>query len=76
MIGVATTGSSSDYAEFVDRHGVTFPSFDDTFGVVFDSFGIPSTPAMVAIALDGSTEGLFGAADDAIIEMLVANARS
>lgn len=74
MVGVATTGSSDDYAEFADRHGLTFPSIDDTFGVVFDAFGIPSTPAIVMVGVDGSSEGLFGAADDAVIDMLVRNA--
>jgi peroxiredoxin len=75
VIGVAWTGSESDFQGFVDRHGLTFPQLSDDAGDVYDRFGIPYQPAFAAIGVDGSTEILLGPADEAILEMLVENAR-
>lgn len=73
---MAWTGSSNDYADFVARHGLTFPSLDDTAGVIYDRFGVPYQPAFALVGIDGSVETLIGAADEAILDMLISGALS
>ena len=40
--------------DFIDRHGLSFPSMDDRTGAVFARYGVPFQPAWVFI--DGSGE--------------------
>ncbi len=71
---MAWTGSEGDFQSFVDRHGLTFPQLSDDAGDVYDRFGIPYQPAFAAIAADGTTEILLGAADEVILDQLVESA--
>ncbi len=71
MVGVAWTGSSSDYNDFATRYGLTFPSLDDTSGAVYERFGIPYQPAFAVVSPDGTVETLIGAGDDEVIDMLI-----
>jgi len=73
---VAWTGSSGDYADFAARHGLTFPSLDDTPGSIYDRFEVPYQPAFAIVRPDGTVETLLGAGDDAIIDMLISAALS
>ena len=47
VIGVAWAGTDTSYADFIARHGLTFPNIDDTAGDVFSRYGVASQPAWV-----------------------------
>ena len=47
MIGVAWAGSAATYAEFISRHGLSFPNIDDTGGDLYSLYGVASQPAWV-----------------------------
>lgn len=71
MIGVAWNGSTADMQDFVDRHGVTFPTLVDDDGSLFAHFEVPYQPAFVFVAADGSVEGNLGSMDaEALSERL------
>ena len=74
MVGVAWTGSSSDYDDFIARHGITFPNIDDTPGDVFSRFGVAGQPALAIVNPDGSGQVLLGAAGPEMIDSLIADA--
>ncbi len=48
-------------AEFIDRHGLTFPSVNDPAGDVFASFGVSGQPAWVFVDDSGATTRVSGA---------------
>lgn len=70
-MGVAWTGSDDSYANFVDRHGLTFPQIQDDPGEVFRRFDVAFQPAFVIVKADGSTETLAGAADEALLNQII-----
>ena len=74
MVGVAWTGSESDFEDFVGRHGLTFPSLSDAPGVIFDRFDIAFQPAFALVRPDGQVETLLGSAGDDIIDMIIRDA--
>ncbi len=55
VIGVAWAGTESDYAGFIERHGITFPTISDTDGEVYAQFGVPYQPAWVYLDTDGTS---------------------
>ena len=76
MVGVAWTGSESDFEDFVSRHGLTFPSLSDGAGAVYDRFQIPYQPAFAVVRPDGQVETLLGSAGDDVIDMIIRDAVS
>ena len=56
IVGVAWSGTASDYKAFVERHGVTFINLDDTAGDIYYRFGIAVQPAWAFVSQDGTTE--------------------
>jgi hypothetical protein len=60
IVGVAWSGSSRDYQDFVERHGITFTTLDDSDGEIFQEFGVPGQPAWAFISQDGQEEVLLG----------------
>jgi peroxiredoxin len=76
VIGVAWTGSESDFEDFVGRHGLTFPSLSDDAGDVYDRFQIPYQPAFALVRPDGRVETLLGSAGDDVIDMIIRDATS
>lgn len=56
VIGVAWAGTESNYADFVERHGLTFPNISDTEGEVYARFGVPYQPAWVYLDTDGTSQ--------------------
>ena len=61
IYGVAWNGDDSSYADFLDRHGLTFPNLDDTAGEVFRRYGVPSQPAWVFVDRAGKVNVSTGA---------------
>jgi peroxiredoxin len=61
VIGVAWNGSTDEMADFVDRHGITFPTLVDDDGSLFAHFDVPYQPAFVFVRSDGSAEVTLGA---------------
>jgi peroxiredoxin len=68
MVGVAWSGSNSDYESFMRRHSLTFTNLDDTDGNVFQKYEIPFQPAWVFVSKDGTTTTKLGAISDAELE--------
>ena len=73
-MGIAWTGSDSEFQSFIDRHGLTFAQVSDDAGAVYDRFSIPYQPAVAVIQPDGNVETLFGAVDEARLDQLVRDA--
>lgn len=73
-MGVAWTGSDSEFQSFIDRHGLTFAQVSDDAGAVYDRFSIPYQPAVVVVQPGGNVETLFGAVDGARLDQLVRDA--
>ncbi len=71
---MAWNGRDSDYEEFVDRHGLTFPQLADTAGEVYDRFGIPFQPALAIVPIDGDVELLLGSAGSPMLDMIISQA--
>jgi peroxiredoxin len=61
VVGVAWAGSDPEFQDFVDRHGLTFPTLADPDGAVFALFGVPAQPAWVFIGPDGRSTTQLGA---------------
>ena len=73
-MGVAWTGSESEFQSFIDRHGLTFEQISDAAGAVYARFSIPLQPAVVVVEPDGNVETLFGAVDESRLDQLVREA--
>lgn len=71
VVGVAWAGTDDSYADFVARHGLTFPNVADTPGDVYRSYGVAGQPAWAFIARDGSVEIELGAFFDADLEKIL-----
>lgn len=71
---MAWAGDEQSFAEFVDRHGLTFPQISDRDGEVFAHFGVPGQPALVVVGTDGEVQQFFGAVDEALIEQALIDA--
>jgi hypothetical protein len=71
VVGVAWSGSPSDYEAFVARYGLTIPSLDDTAGQIYGRFAIPYQPAYALISADGEVETMLGSASAEIIDMMI-----
>ena len=71
---MAWTGSDDSFQDFIDRHGVTFPTISDDPGEVFNRFGISYQPAIVIVNTDGSTESIAGAVDETLLEQIISEA--
>ncbi|MFM8601349.1 MAG: TlpA disulfide reductase family protein [Actinomycetota bacterium] len=56
VIGVAWAGTESGYADFMERHGLTFPNISDTEGEVYARYGVPYQPAWVYLDTDGTSQ--------------------
>lgn len=56
IVGVAWSGTPNDYKAFVERHGVSFTTLDDTAGEIYSRFGIAGQPAWAFISQDGTAD--------------------
>lgn len=71
ILGVAWSGRPRDYENFVVRHGLSFPSIDDTVGSLYADLGIPGNPAWGIIRPEGNYEVLMGAATPEVLDMVI-----
>lgn len=60
IVGVAWFGTPGDYRNFVDRHGITFTTLDDTKGDIFEAFGVGGQPGWAFISQDGQADVILG----------------
>ncbi len=74
FVGVAWTGTDSEFQEFIDRHMLTFPQISDDAAEVFERFEVASQPALAIVHPDGEVETLLGAADEEIVDSLIERA--
>lgn len=58
--------------DFVEKHGLTFPSVDDQGGDVFSSFGVTGQPAWVFLDDSGDTKRVLGSLDGDQLDELIA----
>lgn len=73
FVGVAWTGSDDDFQDFIDTHGITFPTISDDAAVVFERFGVASQPALVVVDTAGDEQQIFGAVDDELLRSILTN---
>jgi hypothetical protein len=74
FVGVAWSGSTDEYRTFVDRYGLSFPQVDDSTADVFTRFEVFSQPAIALVLPDGEVQILFGAADEELLDSIIAGA--
>ena len=73
-MGVAWFGTDAEFQGFIDGHHLTFTQLSDDPGTIYDRFEIPYQPAVVVVRPDGEVETLYGAADEAVLDQLIADA--
>lgn len=56
---MAWAGTTGTYTEFIARHGITFPTIDDTPGDLFSALQVPGQPAFAFVKGD-SVDRAFG----------------
>lgn len=59
-------------ADFVDRHGLSFPNVDDGPGQVYARYGVASQPAWVFIGADGTVTRRLGTLGEAALDAALA----
>ncbi len=72
MVGVAWSGSNDDYAEFIERHQLSFVNLDDSSGDIYSKYEIPYQPAWVFVDTDGSVSTRRGALSQSDVEAVLA----
>jgi cytochrome c biogenesis protein CcmG, thiol:disulfide interchange protein DsbE len=62
FIGVAYEDVQSNAVQFLQQHGITYPTGPDTSGAISISYGVPSVPETVFIDRNGIIVDKFGGA--------------
>lgn len=68
IVGVAWNGSEASMQAFIDRHGITFATMNDSTGSLFAHFGVPSQPAWVFVSPNGTAKTYLGAMEPAALD--------
>lgn len=68
FLGVAWNGSREAMQDFVDRHGLSFPSLVDVSGEVFGRYGVPYQPAWMFIDDRGAGTRVLGSLDSSSLQ--------
>ena len=63
VVGVGWYGTQKSYAEFVERHALTFLNIDDSDGNWYQRFSVPYQPAWVFVEQSGTFTSLLGVHD-------------
>ena len=71
---MAWSGDTGQYADFADRHDLSFPQIDDSNADVFTRFGVAYQPAIAIVLPDGEVQTIAGAADAATLDSILADA--
>jgi peroxiredoxin len=71
FVGVAWTGSDSEFQAFIDKYSLSFPQISDDDAEVYGRFEIAAQPATVIVTPDGAIQTIFGAADEAFLDSLL-----
>jgi peroxiredoxin len=74
VVGVAWQGSETEFQEFIDEHGLTFPQLSDDDAAVYDRFDIPVQPALVVVDAAGDVRTVHGSVDDALLDTVFVDA--
>ena len=74
FVGVAWSGATDEYVDFVDRYALTFPQIDDTSADVFTRFQVTGQPAIAIVTAEGEVQTLLGAADDDLLDAILSDA--
>ena len=74
FVGVAWSGDTDEYADFVDRYELSFPQIDDTVADVFTRFGVAYQPAIAIVLPDGEVQTIAGAVDEEILDSILSDA--
>ncbi len=69
FLGVAWSGTSDAMLDFIDRHGITFPTIVDQSGEIYLRFKVPYQPAWVFIDAEGNNRRVMGSlGEDELLE--------
>ncbi len=60
---MAWAGDEASFQDFIDRHGLTFPTISDDGGEIYARFEVPAQPALVVVDTDGSVQTFLGAVE-------------
>jgi peroxiredoxin len=60
FLGVAWSGTSDAMLDFIDRHGISFPTIVDQSGDIYLRYQVPYQPAWVFIDADGNHRRVMG----------------
>jgi hypothetical protein len=71
FVGVAWSGDTGEYTDFVDRYGLSFPQIDDTAADVFTRFGVAYQPAIAIVLPDGEVQTIAGAVDEESLDAIL-----
>ena len=63
VVGVGWYGTKNAYADFVERHSLTFRNVDDSAGNWYQRFSVPYQPAWVFVESSGTFTSLLGVHD-------------
>ena len=74
FVGVAWSGDTGEYVDFVDRYDLTFPQIDDTDAEVFTRFDVAYQPAIAIVLPDGEVQTIRGAADEDTLDSILSAA--
>ena len=54
--------------DFINRHGITFATMNDSTGSLFAHFGVPAQPAWVFVSPNGTAKTSLGAMEPAVLD--------
>ncbi|MAT07437.1 MAG: hypothetical protein CL424_20625 [Acidimicrobiaceae bacterium] len=74
FVGVAWSGDTDEYVDFVERYDLSFPQIDDTVADVFTRFGVAYQPAIAIVLPDGEVQTIQGAADGDMLDSILSQA--
>jgi len=64
FLGVAWSGTSDAMLDFIDRHGLSFPTIVDQSGDLYLKYQVPYQPAWVFIDAEGKSRRVMGSLDE------------
>ena len=72
VVGIAWSGTESEYSAFIERHKLSFVNLDDSSGDLYSKYEIPYQPAWVFVNSDGEVTTRRGSLSQSDLEAALA----